>query len=132
MIFWIPVIKAKLKPEPFAASFICSPDIFICNSDEATDSMIETKMIIIDGITRLGAKEKICLICKSEAKPVKPSENRKPDSILHKELIELALLDNSPEEKRRKNLAGNDNTLAITAASTEREILEVTLEVIRL
>ena len=51
--------------------------------------------------------------------------------MLQSELIELALLESSPDENRLKNLAGKDNTLAITAASTDSEIFELILLEIR-
>ena len=66
----------------------------------------------------------------SDDKPVSPKENVKLDSMVQSELIELARLESSPEEKRLKNFAGSESTLAMTAASTESEIFELTLLVI--
>lgn len=88
-------------------------------------------MMIIEGMTRLGAKLKIWLTYISEDREVSPKENANPASMLQSELIELALLESSPDEYSRKNFAGKDNTLAMTAASTDNEILELTLLEIR-
>ena len=86
---------------------------------------------MIDGMTRLGAKLKIWLTYSSDDRPVNPTENMKLDSMLQREFIELALLESSPDEYCLKNLAGSESTLAITAASTDRDILELILLVIR-
>ena len=61
---------------------------------------------------------------------VKPNEKTKLINRLHREFTEDALLDNSPAEKPLKNLAGKDNNLDITAASTDNEVLVETLVVI--
>ena len=89
--------------------------------------------MMIEGITRLGAKLNICPTYKTEDMEVILTENISDRSIPHNDFMELALLDSSPEEYFLKNLAGKDNNLDITAASTDSDtLLEILPEIIEL
>ena len=76
-----------------------------------------------DGITSAGAKLKIWVIYIRDINDVRPVENTPFISMPHRELTLPALWASSPEEYLRKNLAGRDSTLIMTAASTETEVL---------
>ena len=86
------------------------------------------KMISNDGMTRFGAKLKICPIYKRDVNELKPPEKIPVSSISHREDTLDERLASSPDEYFLKKDTGKVSTRIMTAAWTDREVLMVMRE----
>ena len=111
-------------PDSFAVCSIRRRLMPTCTKVVTTEKPTVTRTMMSDGITRPGAKRKICVTYRSEVRLVRPVVITMPISMVQSWLTDMERLFSSPGLYCRKKLAGRDMSRIIMDACTPSEVLD--------